>query len=194
MLNVRAMPVDEISRTDLAIYLGIYASIVSTAAGLWALFTGVFRDRARISLEAYEAYLVKTTKGPMIVKGYDTLETMGVQPTQRSEIFAIVVRNRGRRPARIETVSQMHGAKSFVFGDLAGQVPFDLPAETSRTVVLGGEGGYRHGEIRPHRFYAVDGAQRIHPLRNRYRQRISYGLYRWAIRRYFERKRRNARG
>lgn len=187
------MLMDTVSTTDVAIYLGIYASVVSTAAGLWALFSGVVRDRARITVEADEAYLVKTNKGPMIVKGEDTLETMGVKPSQRREVLEIVLRNRGRRDARIETVSQVRLAGGWVFGDLVGQVPCDLPAESSKTVVLGADGGYAHGQIRPRRFYAVDGAGRVHSLRERYRQRVAYVLYKWAIRRYFRRKRRRLR-
>jgi hypothetical protein len=57
------MLADAVTRTDLAIYLGIYASVVSTAAGLWALFAGVLRDRARITVKANEAYLVSTAYG-----------------------------------------------------------------------------------------------------------------------------------
>jgi hypothetical protein len=39
-----------ITTTDVAIYLGIYAAVVSTSVGLWTLFAGVVRDRARISV------------------------------------------------------------------------------------------------------------------------------------------------
>src|SRR5207247_2663434 len=81
----------------------------------------------------------------------------------------------------------------WVFGDLAGQVPFDLPAETSRTLVLGAEGAYRHGDIGTWGFFAVDGADRIHPLRQRYLQRLTKVLYRWAVGLYWERKRRQLR-
>ena len=188
------MIADAITTTDLAIYLAIYASLVSTAAGTWALFSGVFRDRARITVRAAEAYLVNTTNGPMVIEGEDTLKTMGVQPHQRSPVLKIVVRNRGRRHAKIETVSKTRqGSGAFVFGDLAGQVPFDLPAESSKTLLLGATGGYEHGSISPKRFYAVDGADRVHPLRQRNRRRAAHVAYGWALKRYYARQRRMLR-
>jgi hypothetical protein len=180
-----------LTTTDLAIYLAIYASVVSTAAGLWALFAGVFRDRARVTVKADEAYLVQTMRGQMIIKGEDTLKTMGV--TQRRPILELYLRNRGRRPVRIDGVHQVSGSGGIVFADLTGQVPVDLPAETSKPLVLGSEGGYEHGSIRPRRFYAVDGAGRVHPLRERYRQRLAFVAYKWAVRAYFKRKRRRMR-
>jgi len=181
-------------RPTFAIYLGIYASVVSTAAGTWVLFAGVFRDRARITVRATEAYLVKTTRGTMLVAGEDTLKTMGIQPRQREPVLELVVRNRGRRDAMIEAVSKTRrGNGAWAFGDLAGQVPFDLPAETSKTLILGADGGYQHGDISLKRFYAVDGAQRIHPLRQRNRRRVATVAYAWALKRYYARQRRQLR-
>jgi hypothetical protein len=186
---------DAVTRTDLAIYLGIYASVVSTAAGLWALFAGVFRDRARITVRANEAYLVSTPYGQMIVRGEDTLATMGVAKTQRTELLELVVRNRGRRPARIENVSKVRGlgVGRLVFGELARAVPFDLPAETSHTLTIGTAGDYSRGEHGRYGFYVVDGAGRVHPLRHRYAFRIAFVVYGWAVRLYFARKRRGLR-
>ena len=51
---------DAITTTDLAIYLGIYASVISTAAGFWVLFSGVVRDRARIQVKAAEAFFLRS--------------------------------------------------------------------------------------------------------------------------------------
>ncbi|OAI55459.1 hypothetical protein AYO48_03660 [Gaiella sp. SCGC AG-212-M14] len=183
------MLADSISKADVAIYLGIYASVVSTAAGLWALFAGIFRDRARITVKTNEAYRVSTSKGPMIVKGEDTLATMGVQAGQATPILHVVVRNRGRRQARIENVSKMRWAGAWIFGELAGRIPFDLSPETSEGLVLGEdpELGRRWG------FYVVDGAGRVHPLRYRYLRRLTFILYRWAFVVYWERKRRGMR-
>jgi hypothetical protein len=189
------MLADAVTTTDVAIYLGIYASVVSTAAGLWALFAGVVRDRARITVKAREAYLVNTPHGQMVVRGEDTLATMGVSKTQRIEVLELVVRNRGRRAARIENISKVRGlgVGRVIFGDLARAVPFDLPAETSRTLVLGAGGDYSRGEFGTFGFYVADGAGRVHPLRHRYTFRIAFVLYGWAIRLYFARKRRQLR-
>ena len=189
------MLADAVTTTDVAIYLGIYASVVSTAAALWALFAGVVRDRARITVKAREAYLVATPQGQLVVRGEDTLATMGVTRTQRIEILQLSIRNRGRRDARIETVSKVKtpGVGSLVFGDLATAVPFDLPAETSHPLLLGTRGDYRRGEYGTFGFYVVDGAGRIHPLRHRYMFRIAFVLYGWVLRLYFARKRRRLR-
>jgi hypothetical protein len=186
---------DAVTTTDIAIYLGIYASIVSTAAGLWALFSGVFRDRARITIKAREAYLTDTPKGRMIVRGEDTLVTMGIAESQRREVLEIVIRNRGRREARIENISRVRviGVGSFLFGDLTSKVPFALAAETSRSLLIGEGGDYARGEVGTRGFYVVDGAGRVHPLRHRYAFRIAFVLYGWAVRLYFARKRRKLR-
>ena len=187
------MLADALTRTDVAIYLGIYASIVSTAAGLWALFTGIFRDRARITVKVNESYLVRSESGPVLVRREDTLETTKVTDGQANEVLAIVVRNRGRRPCRIENVAQIQPTGSKVFSDLANQIPFDLAPETSLTLLIGGKSGYRHGDIAPHSFYVVDGAGRVHPLRFRYGFHITFLLYGWAVRLYYARKRRRLR-
>jgi hypothetical protein len=182
-----------ITTTDLAIYLGIYASVVSTAAGLWALFSGVFRDRARIQVKASEAYFVVTPKGQFVVTAEDTLQTMGVKPHQRREILRVVVRNRGRRPAKIEQAGQATLKGAMLFGDFSGQVPFELDAESSRTLVIGADGGYAHGEIRARRFFVEDGAGRKHPLRARWRLRLETVAYRWVLHLYWWHWRRKQR-
>jgi len=72
-----------------------------------------------------------------------------------------------------------------MFADLMGQVPFELPAETSKTLVIGAQGGYEHGNIAPRRFYAEDGAGRVHPLRARWRIRLETATYRWVLHLYW---------
>lgn len=150
----------------------------------------MFRDRARIVVRADESYLVPTTKGALIVRGEDTLVTMGVQPGQYKEILAIEVRNRGRRDARAHTVTKARRWRGSIhFSDLDSQVPCALPAESATTLTLGHDGGYAHGQESTRRFYVVDGAGRVHPLRERYRQRLQMLVYGWAIRLYFRRQR-----
>jgi hypothetical protein len=182
-----------ITTTDLAIYLSIYASVVSTAAALWALFSGVVRDRARIDVEATEAFFLVTNKGQQVIKAEDTLDNMGVPPELRREVLRVVVRNRGRRDARIEKIGQLTLTGARMFGDISDQVPFDLKAETSKVLLLGVDGGYQHGDISPRRFYAEDGAGRRHPLWMRWRIRLEMIAYRWALNVYWRRKRRQRR-
>jgi chaperonin GroEL len=80
--------------------------------------------------------------------------------------------------ATINSVNQVirggdeRGPRISVFGDLLPQVPFLIPAERGFTLVMGQDGGYAHGETSLERFYVVDGAERIHPLRERYPQRL----------------------
>jgi hypothetical protein len=98
---------------------------------------------------------------------------MQVPDSARRPILTVKVRNRGRREATIDSVNQViAGGKINAFGDLLPQVPFLIPAERGSTLVMGKDGGYAHGDIRLKRFFVVDGAGRIHPLRERYRQRV----------------------
>ena len=166
------------SKTDFAFWLGIYAAVVASLTGLWSLFRELWLERARLDVEPEEAWLVnvKGQARPLIVKGEDTLRTMGVPDGARKPVLIVKVRNRGRRDATIESVSQViedGGGRIYVFGDLLPQVPFPIPAERAVTLVMGKDGGYAHGDVALKRFYAVDGANRIHPLGERLRQRLS---------------------
>jgi len=164
-----------VSKTDLAFWLGLYASAVASITGLWALFRELWIERARIDVAPEDAWLVrvKGQERPLIVKGEDTMRTMQVPDSARRPILTVKVRNRGRREATIDSVNQViAGGKINVFGDLLPQVPFLIPAERGSTLVMGKDGGYAHGDIRLKRFYVVDGAGRIHPLRERDRQRV----------------------
>src|SRR5438132_9437521 len=84
--------------SQIAIYLGIYASVVATLTGLWTLFSGIFLDRARIKVAAVEGFLVKTvsgtTKGTVVVKSEEILQTMGVPEQSRTPILEVGVRNK----------------------------------------------------------------------------------------------------
>ena len=164
------------SKTDFALWLGLYASVVASVTGLWALFREIWIERPRIVVTVEEAWLVRV-KGhdrPLIVKGETALQTMAIPASARTPILTVGIRNRGRRDASIDSVNQVIGlGRVNVFSDLLPQVPFLIPAERSFTLVLGKDGGYAHGDIRLERFFVVDGAGRLHPLRERYRQRLS---------------------
>jgi hypothetical protein len=162
--------------TDAAFWLGLYASAVSSAVALVTLYGLVFM---RIKVLARDAYAVKVTgtTREMVVYGDDTLKTMGVPPGAATPILAVTVMNRGRQPVRIDKVSRVVGVKHDVFGDFMAQVPFDLAPGHSESVVHGRQGGHSHGDISLRRFYVVEGAGRIHPWTERWRQRVERIVY-----------------
>jgi len=154
--------------TNVALALGIYATLLSTLVALVTLYGELF---ARIDVIAQEAYLVPRTSGaPLIVRGDDALQALGAQDSARSEIVSIAIRNRGRRPAQILQVS-VPGTHGFhVIDDLFERFPLVVEPGTTRTLTLGDQAPYRHGELNVARFFVSDGAGRIHPLRERWRQ------------------------
>jgi hypothetical protein len=161
------------SKSDFALWLGIYASFVASLTGLWTLLRELWLERARLDVIADERWLVRTQGGGhLVVRGDETLRTLGVPSGAKSPILQLTIRNRGRRDARIQSINQATRSGSVVFSDLLTETPFELPAERTRTVQIGTKGGYAHGEIPPRRFYVVDGVNRTHPLRERYRQRL----------------------
>jgi hypothetical protein len=164
-----------VSKTDVAFWLGLYASAVASATGLWALFRELWLERARIDVTPEDFWLVRV-KGearPMLVKGERTLGTMEIPKSATRDVLVVTVRNRGRRDATISRVTQMlPDGRVSVFGDFQSQVPFLIPAERSATILHGQDGGHTRGEIPLKRFYVIDGAGRIHPLAERYRQRL----------------------
>jgi hypothetical protein len=167
-----------VSKTDVAFWLGLYASAIASATGLWSLFRELWVERARLDVTPEEAWLVRVRGGerPLIVRGDQTLQRMGVPESARTPVLIVTVRNRGRRDATVASVNQMipgGRGRINVFGDLLPQLPFPIPAERSANLVMGKDGGYAHGDVALERFYLVDGADRIHPLRERYRQRVS---------------------
>lgn len=159
--------------------LAIYGSIVGTLNGAWVLYHGVIRDRPRIVIRASKAEAVPTGFG------------------QRYELFMVSVANRGRRPVNIDSISRLDAlvrGTSIVTVDLMEQLAERprLEESQSRTFVHGQRGGYKHGDLPTSRWYVVDGAGRIHPLRERYRQRVLSFVF-WPIRRVLNWRERRAR-
>ena len=97
------------SKADLAFWLGLYASVIASVTALWALFRELWIDRPRIDVIVKEAWIVnvKGQERKMIVRGESTLQTMGVPNSARRPILEVEVRNRGRRDATIDSVSQV---------------------------------------------------------------------------------------
>jgi hypothetical protein len=70
-----------VSKTDLAVWLGLYASAVASITGLWALFRELWIERPRIDVAPEEAWLVrvKGQERPLIVKGEDNADDAGAR-------------------------------------------------------------------------------------------------------------------
>jgi hypothetical protein len=165
-----------VSKTDFAFWLSVYATAVASLTALWSLFRELWQERPRLDVEASEAWIVRVRNEPrvMVVKGEKTLTTMGVPASARRPVLELTIRNRGRRDAKIQQVLQAKNRNvSDVFGDFMSYLPFLVPAETTVNLVHGKDGGYAHGEVKLKRFYVVDGANRVHPLHERYRQRLA---------------------
>lgn len=149
--------------------LAVYASVIATLDGGWTIFNGAIRDRARVVVTAYQGEAIAPDGGP------------------RQPLFMVRVSNRGRRPVNVEAVSRLenvvrgtHIASADFGRQLAGRPRLD--ESQAQTFVHGELGGYQHGDLPTSRWYVVDGAGRIHPLRERYRQRL-LGLIFWPVRR-----------
>ena len=150
--------------------LALYASIVATIDGSWTLYHGVVRDRPRIVVRAYRGEAVPTGIGA------------------RQPLFMVTVSNRGRRAVNIDTISRLERlvrGTSILTVDFMEQLAAKprLDESQSLTFVHGQRGGYQHGDLPTSRWYVVDGAGRIHPLRERYRQRLVAFVF-WPIRRF----------
>jgi hypothetical protein len=171
-----------VSKTDIAFWLGLYASFIASITGLWALFRELWVERPRILVGAAEGWLVKVAdvdkhlvvQGRNSAEGLENVVVMGDNVIAKTEILVVNLRNRGRRDATIERVQQVtpDGEHRF-FGDLVPHLPKALPGESSERLLIGVEGDHPHGSIGVEGFYVIDGAGRIHPLRRRYRQRLS---------------------
>jgi hypothetical protein len=165
-----------VSKTEFAFWLSLYATAVASVTALWSLFRELWQERPRLDVEASEAWIVpvKNEARVMVVKGEKTLEAMEVPMGARRAVLLLTIRNRGRRDAKVQNVLQAKNRNvSNVFGDFMSYLPFLVPAETTINLVHGKDGGYVHGDVRLRRFYVVDGANRVHPLRERYRQRLA---------------------
>jgi hypothetical protein len=149
--------------------LAVYASTIATLNGAWTLYHGIIRDRPRIVVRAYQGEAVPVGFG------------------RRDPLFMVSVSNRGRRPVNIEGVARLakliRGTSSYPV-DFMEQVAAKprLEESQSKTFVHGQRGGYKHGDLPTSRWYVTDGAGRVHPLRERYRQRLLAFVF-WPVRR-----------
>lgn len=147
--------------------LAIYAALIATADLTWTLFQGL-RDRARITVRVAEAQAI----------------TPGTN--ERQPMLMVSVSNRGRRPTFITHVARVsnvwRGVSEFS-SDIMLQLqnPVRLEEGQGQTFAHGHMGGYQHGDLPVARWFVTDGAGRMHPLRERYRQRVERVVL-WPVR------------
>jgi hypothetical protein len=149
--------------------IAIYAAIVATADVAWTLFQGLIRDRARIVVSVGEYEAITPGRG------------------ERQPVLGVRVANRGRRTTYITHVSRVADVwrgKHELSADIMRQLqnPLRLDESQGQTLTHGHMGGYGHGDIRLSRWYVTDGAGRMHPLRERYRQKVERVIL-WPARR-----------
>jgi hypothetical protein len=135
--------------------LALYAAIVATLNGAWSLFHGLVRDRARIVVKVSEAQ---------------------IHPTG-TQILDVTVNNRGRRAVSITKVapvlSAVHGGHMLSVDFMSQLTPHPSLGEgESISFHHGLHGGHTPGDLPLTRWFVRDGAGRIHPLHERYRQRL----------------------
>jgi hypothetical protein len=147
--------------------LAVYGATIGTVGGLWTLYAGVVLDRARIRVRVTEAHSIKPgskVKTPLLV---------------------VSVSNRGRRGASIQSVSRVVSMRRApgsheISADIAQQLAqaVRLGEGEGRTFLHGELGGYTLGAIPLRRWFVLDGADRMHPLRERWRQRVERAIWR----------------
>lgn len=180
-----------VTAAEVALYLGIYATLVSTAVALLTLYGEVFQ---RVRVIAREAYRVPKPDGrALVVVGDDALDEMEVPRETAQPILTIGLMNRGRQPVQIQTVSKAYPVKREVLHDVIEQLPVTVAPGHVVSLTHGAQGGFQHGDVTPGRFFALDGTGRIHPLHERWRQALENLLYRDAVVWYRNRARRRQR-
>jgi hypothetical protein len=172
--------------TYLALYLGLYATAVSTAVGLLTLYGELFQRVSVIAREGFqvlfsETYSKATGRGSFVAASEEALEAMDAKPEDAYPVITVAIRNRGRLPVQIQTIGRAHWVKRDLFPDLLLQVPFEVDGGHTRSLTVNLPEDYARGTESLRRFFAVDGAGRVHPLRERWRQRIENLLYRRAV-------------
>jgi hypothetical protein len=158
-----------------AFWLSVYSTVVATAVALLTLYAEVF---LRVKVATRPGFY-GSDGGPAFYERADEFPKTGQQP---APVFAVVVSNRGRQQVSVSRVYQAQSFQphralawaSLPYIDLA-----PLGQNTSRQFIVEGERAPE--KTKPRRFFVVDGVGIIHPLRERWRQRIENLLYRRAL-------------
>jgi hypothetical protein len=160
--------------------IAVYGSIIATLNGVWTLYHGIVRDRPRVGLSVAEG------------------ETLYAGVMAGDPALMIRVWNRGRRDFSIDQISRqlslLRGTRMWV-REIAQAVeagPSKFGDGDGHTYIFG-PAGYSRSKFPPSRWFVVDGAGRIYPLRERYRQRAEAAVL-WPVRRFLGwRERRSSR-
>jgi len=145
--------------------LALYGAIIATLGGAWSLYVGLVLDRARIVVSVSQALAV----------GFAT----------SIPVVTLSVSNRGRRAVHISSigcVADSRTGEAFLSMDFLKQLPIRLEEGEAHTFTHGVSGAHTPGSLPLTRWYVLDGAGRMHPLRERYRQRLERFVF-WYSRR-----------
>jgi hypothetical protein len=160
---------------SVALWLGVYSTVVSTAVALLTLYAEVF---LRISVVTRSGFY-GSHQGPAFHERSDEFPATGqtLQP-----VFGVHVRNRGRQSVFVASVHQAgafarHRTLDWVAHPYSG--PDYVNPNTTVRFIVGGEGTPQN--TKPKRFFVVDGVGAVHPLRERWRMRVEDVLFRRAL-------------
>jgi hypothetical protein len=152
--------------------VAIYAAIIGTLDGAWSIYRGIVLDRPRVVVQAVHGEAISTGTGHS-------------QP-----ILWLSVSNRGRRTVYVSAIARTKSMWSGV-QEMSQDIIHQLTPETRRLEESQSQnfahrerGGYQHGDLSLKRWFVQDGAGRIRPLRERYRQRAERIIL-WPLRRFF---------
>lgn len=154
--------------------IAVFAAIVASFDLFWTLYSGAIRDRARIAVKVSEANII-SVGGPTI------------------PILDVTVSNRGRRATTITHIGRVAKVRTGGYelsADIMRQGRVRLDEGESHSFHHGAQGGYAHGDLPLKRWFATDGAGRVYPLRERYRQRVERVVF-WPFRWGHERQKRS---
>jgi hypothetical protein len=150
---------------SVALWLGVYSTVVSTAVALLTLYAEVF---LRVSVVTRSGFY-GSHQGPAFHERGDEFPATGqtLQP-----VFGVHVRNRSRQSVYVASV---HQARAFAPHRMLEWVayPHNGPDYVSpnTTVMFIVGGAWTPENTRPRRFFVVDGVGIVHPLRERWRMR-----------------------
>lgn len=160
---------------SVALWLGVYSTVVSTAVALLTLYAEVF---LRVNVLARPGFW-GSDGGPAF---HDLSEEFPATGQKPEHVFGVYVRNRGRQTIYIASVHQArstepHRTLSWVAHPYSG--PGYVEPNTTIRFTIGGE--WTPNNTTTKRFFVVDGVGVVHPLRERWRMRVEDVLFRRAL-------------
>src|SRR5438067_193051 len=97
-------------------------------------------------------------------------ELGGEAQARRKPVIEVRIRNRGRQTVQIRTLCWSSWSARTVFGfpESVRDLPLTLAPNSFGQIVLGLREPYEHGRWSGGRFWVMDGADRVHPVRARW--------------------------